>query len=354
MNPSEVGRDKKLLRAIFIAILILLGFTSLYLLWELLPILILATLLAYTIEVISKPLNTFLARRGIKIPRERQFLITYLVVIIALVILALLILPPLARDVSNLINEFPSYAKKFSRTFNLILMKFKIASPSLKDLNLYELTQELLRAISGVLGNLYSSIRGILSSALSLIALIVIVPIFSFYISYSKDGIYKGILEVFPRSSREEVKYVLQVFDKSLREYIKGLILNISAISLMTIIALFPIFKASSFGLGIIYGISSIIPLIGPIFGASLGVIIGFSKGLWIGVGTLVIYVLIQQICDNIITPRILGETLKMSPLLVILSMAIFFKVFGLVGPLIAVPVTYTLGKSLSRWASKL
>ena len=92
--------------------------------------------------------------------------------------------------------------------------------------------------------------------------------------------------------------------------------------------------------LGFLIGILNIIPYFGAIIGVGLSILItiftgGFAKAIWLAI----VVIIIQQIDANIINPRILGNSLKVSPILVIFSVTVGGAYFGVLGMFLAVPV---------------
>ena len=92
--------------------------------------------------------------------------------------------------------------------------------------------------------------------------------------------------------------------------------------------------------LGLMVGIFNLIPYFGAIFGVSLAVIItiftgGFAKALWLAI----ISIIVQQIDANVINPRILGNSLSLSPILVIFGVTLGGAYFGILGMFLGVPV---------------
>lgn len=354
---KELNANNKLVKAIYTLAVVLLILIAVFLLWDLMTILILALILSYVIEVTSTPLERLIRSKGGKLSHDQRIALTYALVLIGIALIGFLVIPPLYRDIGHIISELPNYTKALGKLMNKLFASLSsvpfLREDKLKDL-LEGVSNQLLASIGSVASKFYTGLTSALSSAVAVVGILVIVPIFSFYISYTKDSLYRIIVDIFPKSYRTEVSLILISFDKAMKKYIKALLINTSAISVLSALALAPFLGASSIGLGIIYGISSIVPIIGPLFGASIGIVIALSKGLVTGVIVIAIYILVQQICDNLITPKILGESMNIPPLLVILSMALFYKLLGIAGPLIAVPVTYTLIKVLSRWASNL
>lgn len=92
--------------------------------------------------------------------------------------------------------------------------------------------------------------------------------------------------------------------------------------------------------LGFVIGLFNIIPYFGAIIGITISTIItiftgGFTKAIWM----LIIVIILQQLDGNVINPKIVGNALKLSPILVIFSVTLFGAYFGVLGMFLAVPI---------------
>ena len=109
--------------------------------------------------------------------------------------------------------------------------------------------------------------------------------------------------------------------------------------------------------LSILAGLLEIVPYVGPIIAAIPAVIIGFGTSPVIGVATTALAFLIQQIENYIFVPNIMQRSVGLSSLIVLLSLAIGFRLFGVVGAIISIPAVLTiqvLGKELALDSKKL
>jgi predicted PurR-regulated permease PerM len=95
--------------------------------------------------------------------------------------------------------------------------------------------------------------------------------------------------------------------------------------------------------LAIIAGITELIPIIGPIIGAVPGVLLGFfggAGGLQTGLAVLLVYVVVQQLENNLLVPRIIGESVGIHPAILMVIVIAMGQVFGLLGVVLAAPLT--------------
>ncbi len=337
----------------FILLIIFILVTCLYTLKDLLSLLVASLFFSYIVETFLQFLRSKLLRK-FKLKRVYLIGLAYLVIFITLLLIIFTVFPPLYTEFESLVTNLPKQLKSFWENIWTIIQRFQFKVSDWEVINLTALSQKMLNMISSLFSKAYIYLKSTLSSTLGVLSALVIVPIFGFYLTYYRDSIFKASLLIFPRSFRDDVSFTLITFDRAMSEYVRTLGLNVLMMSALTAILLLPFTGASALALGVMYGVSSIVPVVGPIIGAIPGIVIGFNHGLYIGITVVILYVLIQQFCDNFLTPRVLGKSFKMNPLGVILAMYIFVKLFGVVGVLIAVPATYTIYKLIVRIACRV
>ncbi len=93
--------------------------------------------------------------------------------------------------------------------------------------------------------------------------------------------------------------------------------------------------------IGVFAGICNIIPYFGPVMGMIPAFLMGFfTEGFWHGAIAVIILLVIQQIDSNVIYPKVVGSSTGLHPLAVLLAITIFGYLFGIIGMLLAVPLT--------------
>ena len=101
--------------------------------------------------------------------------------------------------------------------------------------------------------------------------------------------------------------------------------------------------------LAILSGVTELIPFIGPWIGAVPGVLIAFTQAPILGLAAAIVYLLVQQLENNIIVPKVMSKAVGLSPLLVIIALLIGAKVAGILGALLAVPVALIISEVLKE-----
>jgi predicted PurR-regulated permease PerM len=133
--------------------------------------------------------------------------------------------------------------------------------------------------------------------------------------------------------------------------YLRGQLLLMLSIGVVIGIALAILGVPYPLLLGIWAGLMELFPYVGPVLGAVPGVFLAFTTlGMVKGLIALVIYLIVQQLENQFLAPKIMGKALGLSPVVIIFALLIGGKLFGLVGLLIAVPVAGAISVFYQEW----
>ena len=153
----------------------------------------------------------------------------------------------------------------------------------------------------------------------------------------------RGVVQLFPSSQHERVESALDTSGVALRLWLKGQLVAMALVGLLTGFALWLIGLPSPVGLGLIAGFGEFIPFLGPILGAVPALVIAASQNIQMLLWTAGAFVVIQQVESNLISPLIQHRTVELPPVLSLLAVLAFATVFDAIGLVLAVPLTVVL-----------
>ncbi len=206
---------------------------------------------------------------------------------------------------------------------------------------LYSLIESLINLISNVALNIGSLVMSISSS----VVLVFISTVLAFYVMKDKEiMVYKGqkFFRLFlPHRAHKIfsglVIDVITVFSG----YVRGMLIDVSVIAALVSISLSIIGVPYAVIIGIISGFANFIPYLGSFTAATLAILSSALTGdIYKVIWATIAVVIIQQIDSYVVVPRALGSSVELSPLLVLLSLSVAGSLFGLVGMIVAVPMT--------------
>ncbi len=265
------------------------------------------------------PLVNSMQKRGV--PRPLGILILYVITISVIAFLLTLIVPPLAREFSNLVRNFP----------------------------IANLPQELTRLklnisdFSGVLsqiGGSVTSVLGFISSTFSSVFFVVTVLVMSFYLLMDRKNLHKKFHWFNDKERWETIaKEYIDRVEIQLGSWVRGQLILMFVVGFVTYIALLLLGIPYALPLAVIAGLLEILPNLGPTLAAVPAVIIAFFMvNPTMAIFVLVFYILVQQFENSFLVPKIMKSAVDVEPLTSILLILMGIKLGGVAGALLSVP----------------
>jgi predicted PurR-regulated permease PerM len=268
-----------------------------------------------------------------KIPRVAGAAILFLSAFMVMGLLAYIVAPPLAKEVSQLTSQFPAY-----------LEQIDINSSFTQDQSFNYIDSEPFQNIlietgnflKNVTSNFVSVILGLLGGLLSAILILVI----SFYFIVEEKGIEKFVENVIPYDFRPRALKVIKKTESKLGKWFIGQLFLGLIVGLLSFIGLSILGVPYALVLGIIAGMMELIPYIGPTLASIPAILIAFTVSPLLAVLTLLLYFLIQQFENYLIVPKVMERSVGLHPVIIIIAMLIGGQLAGILGVILAIPVT--------------
>ncbi len=284
-----------------------------------------------------------------RVPRSAAIGLLVLLVLIITGLVILTIVPLLVDQIGTFIQDVPDITQQVRSWIENTLF------PWLERFGLHASTETLPDALLGEGGGASQVVQRLLSGALDLtrgisvfltqLANILLIPIITFYVLKDYHPISEWVMNFVPEKQRERFSGIGSQLGSALGNYLRGQL----AVSL-TIAVLY----GTAFGiagiqyallLGLAAGILCIIPYIGSfltILIAALIALLGPQPGGHL-LRVVIIFLVVQFLDGNYITPKIMGDRFGMHPVLVLFAVLLSAALWGFVGLLIAVPLTAVL-----------
>lgn len=221
-------------------------------------------------------------------------------------------------------------------------------------------------------GQFIAFISNLTASIFQALMILILTPVFLFYLIKEKTYIFTGIKSVFPIKIQPHLEALGIRTETSVKNYLKGqgIMIGLIAIYFMISLSILSLF-VPNFGIemailfGLLMGIFNIIPYLGAWIGLTIPILFLFTKYLEVAqtnesqvvyivaiIIILVLQIVEQAVESSVVSPLILGNKVQLHPLLVLSSLIFFGGVFGFVGVLLAVPLAATLKSSLEYFRS--
>ncbi len=309
--------------SIFKVIIVLLSLYFIYLTREVFVILFLAVILSAAFD----PWVNYLQKH--KIPRTLSILTIYLVLLSILSLVVILMVPPVAEQIGQFAKNLPVFYERLTLEFSSenVIVNQQTA--------LYKTLQTLSSNLGQTTKSVFSTITGIFGGLVSFFAVLVIV----FYITVEKN-ILKNFFFIFiPEHKRNYVGELIDEMKKKMGMWLRGQLTLSLIVGILTYLGLTILGVKYALLLALIAGLFEIVPFVGPLLSAVPAILIGFSDSLTKVFLIIILYIVIQQLENNLIVPKVMQKAVGLNPIIVIVSVLIGAKLFGIIGALIAVPI---------------
>ena len=250
-----------------------------------------------------------------------------------------LTIPPLFAESEEFIETFPEFYERARSTVEGWSHDFTERVP-------VELRMEIEEAIAAGGNVLADAARGIVlrtvsgvSNAVTLVIGLVIVPFFLFYILKDREEVVGGVYPMLSERGRTHTHNVLFMINRVIGSYVRAQILSATIVGVMVFIGLSILGIKFAAILGLVAGLFGLIPIIGPLLGAVPGLLVTLasspSQAIWVAL----VYVIVQLIENNLISPRIQGNAVRLNPALIMATLVVASELAGLWGVIVGVPL---------------
>lgn len=309
----------------------------LYWIREIIPVLILALLLAYLLN----PLVVLLRRRS-TLSRLQATALLYLVFVALLIAAAVTLVPLLFRQLRGLLNDVDQVVAQIDAALGQV----PLLEPLGIRLDSAFLATQLRAELASLTGFVPRFLIGAVSRALSAVVILVL----SFYLLKDAEWIERSIDNALPTEYRDEVQHIKAELAGIWSSFLRGQILLAIIIGVTTSIILMLLGVRNALLLGLLAGVLEVVPTIGPILAAIPAVLLAFFQGSanWrlenttFALIVIVAYVLIQQLENHLIVPTVLGSSVNLPPVVILFGALAGATLAGVLGIFLAAPVLAT------------
>lgn len=308
-------------------------------LWSILTVispLFFGILIAY----LFNPLITRMTKNK-KMNRTVATSIVFLVLLIIIYLFISYLIPLVGKELNDLIKYLPTVFDSVNDFINNILNKLNLEEISDKDtINIKKIIMNYFKNINGsVPSQLFSTI----SSVISKIGILLLSLIISFYLLIDFDRAQDNIYIFIPKKYRKGTHTLLSNISEQIFNFVKGT----GLIALLVFAASAICFSIAGLRAAIFFAlwnaITNIIPYIGPYIGAIPIVAVAFATNYKLGIVILIVVIAIQLVESYILHPIVMSKTMKLHPVTIIIGLLIFGHFFGIIGMIVATPLTAIL-----------
>lgn len=314
-------KDKQTVSIDPISVLYILGiFGALYFLFMIKQIVILL-MLAFIVTVALNPVVVILQKK-LKVPKPVAIGLSYVFLVIVVLSFIGLVIPPLATQFIGFVNklELPGL-NQYANQINFTLQE----------------ASELLQQMSQSAGVAFTIVTSAFNGIFAFVTLLVV----SFYLMLERDALHKkASWFTDDKKNIARVKTFIDSAEEELGGWVRGQLLLMLTVGIVTFIGLTILRIPYALPLALVAGLLEILPNLGPTLAAMPAIAIAFiTFGPVSALVVLIFYVVVQQLENNVLVPKIMAANAHVSPLVAIVTILIGFEIGGVTGAFLAIPV---------------
>ena len=308
----------------------------LYLIRDVLGAFVLGAAIAFLIQ----PAIHRLTELGL--PRILAIVLIFVAILLALAGIVLLVLPLFIGEVGQLQSQAPSLATEAQR---------RITELQGSPVSIFGINVNLANSVETVSSHLRDYLFGQFGNAVSIgltalttVLQILLMFVAAFLLALDAHSVRRVLRRLVPNDYRNDFDQIWRRVRRMLYAYVRGQIIVAGLIGILSGIGCAALGLPDAVALGLIAGITAIIPYLGPFIGALPAVLVGLASGgpfkalLVVG-----LYFVISNVILNFVYPKVMGDAVRLPPLLVIVALIAGFSWAGILGMFVAVPLAATL-----------
>jgi predicted PurR-regulated permease PerM len=336
LNPSSQPYDwtfRRVVWATLVLVSVMLGFWLFYRFTQVVFILFLAIVMGTVI----RPVVAWLHQRGL--PRMAGVILVYLLMLILLAGFILLLSPLIVEQSTTIAAAVPGYYQTLREWMlnypNQLIVRLSdflpVTLPSLEPGATQQTGGDVMASAGQVLGYITLAARFIFT--------VIVTLVLAFYWTLDGPRIIQSFLMLVPQDRRENIRELVSAMETRVGYYIAGQGFLCLVIGIMALVAYLLIGLPNALVLALVAGMLEAVPMIGPLLGAVPAALVALSIGpdklVWVIVATVVI----QQLENSLLVPRVMSKAVGVNPFVTLLAIFAFSSFFGIAGALMAIPM---------------
>ena len=265
--------------------------------------------------------------------------IIYLAFFAVVALVLYLTIQPLVSEAQQFIDDAPELYEDAKETVEGWVEEFERQVPE----DVRDQIDEWIQSASGILGDaalgIASRAASGVTSTISIVIGLVIVPFLMFYMLKDREELVNGFLSILSPNVARHTGNVSTIIHDVIGSYVRAQCISASIIGIFVFIGLLILDIDFALTLGLLAGALGLIPIIGAFIGAVPGVLVALATDPTKVVWVILVYVIVQFIESNFISPRVQGSAVRLHPIFIMGTLIVAGDIAGLVGVIIGVPM---------------
>lgn len=286
---------------------------------------------------LTRPLMFFFEKR-LKLGRIGAILLVFLVIIAVITLFIMYLWPIIQEQITNLMYAIPGMIAVIEDLVFYIQANYT-SIPDQIVTAIDDFMGNLPHHIQNLLDNLFGFLGNFIGQVISIVAGLVMIPFFLFFMLKDGEKLLPFILQIFKKEKADNIRSLLSKIDRVLSSFIQGQLFVSFCVGVMLYIGYIIIDLDYALLLALFGMLTNVIPYLGPFIAVAPALLVGTLQDpinfFWVAI----IMIVAQQIESNLISPNVMGQALHVHPLTVMTVVVSAGSIAGFLGILFAVPV---------------
>lgn len=300
------------------------------------------------IALILNPLVEVISRRA-RVRRSFAVLLAYMGFFLVMAGIGALLANPVASQVQTIQREVPQLGSSAGHALDSLQHWFDANGVRVRIKQQGQTAVGVIqKQLASSSGDIFSASQTVLASAAEFSFSLILVFVISIYMLLYAETIGRIIRERMPRGDGTAADDYPTTVQAAVAGYVRGQLLFSLSMGLSAGVAmwiageagLFPEGKTYAVFFGVFFGLMELIPFIGPVLGAVPPVLVALVNNPVDAIWVSLIFIVLQQLEGHVVAPQVFGHSLRINPLLVLFALLLGASLYGVVGALLALPIT--------------
>ncbi|MFD1548460.1 AI-2E family transporter [Levilactobacillus fuyuanensis] len=249
------------------------------------------------------------------------------------------LIPMVQRQLTTLIAEWPHYWRDATNMVSTWLQDDRLSGlKSQLDQFNQQLSDSSSAAVSSFAQSTVSSVGGIVSRVVSIAVGVITAPFILFYLLRDGHQLPDYLAKVLPIKHRQSAKHLLVEMNRQVSNYVRGQLIVAFIVAMLFYVGFLIVGLRFALLLGIVAGVLNLVPYLGSFLAMVPAVVVAAFVSPWMLVKVLIVFIVEQTLEGRLISPFVLGSSLKIHPLTIIFILLISGKAFGVLGVILGIP----------------
>lgn len=306
--------------------------------WQIIGLLLLPMIISGIFFYMLNPLVNILTK---KFKCQRLLVITIIFIILAILLCWAIfsIIPMISYEWNELLTNWPSYLDKIDRVIKSLSTKPEINSIS-KRLSIFKIKNHSgTDYVNQILLTTTNSFNNMLSKLAYIVISLITSPLILFYLLKDSGHFSDYVAHFLPTKTRPEFKKIMHQVNTQMSNYIRGKVLVALGAFVVYLIGYSLIGLNYALLVGAVAGLLTFVPYVGSVIALIPVLIISYFTSIGMVIKVLIVYFVEQFIEGRILTPTVIGNSMKIYPITILVIIVVGGKLWGLAGVILAVPV---------------